>query len=117
MQYCTTDRHDLHNNHTTKRLAVLAVILYGRYEPDGAIIDDKCPCCSRDPFDTPEGRRWRNDHRAPRPTDEPIWHLGEIWAPGAERAAGARFRVFQCQGCGLIYATHLNYVVMRFSES
>jgi hypothetical protein len=97
-----------------KKLEVLAAIHYGNYEEGGKIIDDKCPCCKWDPAATPEGKVWFGQSKGPGgkgeagQVDEPEWRLGEFWAPGCERGCGAYFQIFNCQNCGLVYATHLN---------
>jgi hypothetical protein len=91
-----------------KKLDVLTVIHYGNYNESGAVVDDTCPCCKWNPWETPEGKAW-GDHGNKVPSEnDPVWHLGEIWAPDAERGIGAYFQVFHCQGCGLVYGTHLN---------
>jgi hypothetical protein len=91
-----------------KKLDVLAVIHYGNYGENGAVVDDKCPCCKWDPRETAEGKAGGGQPGEFTPDNDPKWHLGEIWAPGAERGIGAYFQVFHCQGCGLVYGTHLN---------
>jgi hypothetical protein len=91
-----------------KKLEVLAVIHYGNYGEDCAVVDDKCPCCKWDPRETPDGRPSANQGNELPHENEPDWQLGAIWAPGAERGCGAYFQVIHCQGCGLVYATHVN---------
>lgn len=91
-----------------KTLEVLAVIHKGNYSEGGVVEDDKCPCCKWDPWETPEGKAWGGQPSKVTPEIDPTWHLGEVWAPGAERGCGAFFQVFHCGGCGLVYATHLN---------
>lgn len=71
------------------------------------VVDDKCPCCKWNPWDTPEGKARAGQPLEPS-SEGPQWRLGEIWAPGVERGIGAYFQVFHCQTCGLVYATHLN---------
>jgi len=88
-----------------KGLEVLAVIHYGNYTEDGAVIDDKCPCCKWNPLEIPEAKICKD---LPLSDNDPEWHLGHIWTPGAEKGIGAYFQVLHCQGCGLVYATHLN---------
>lgn len=94
-----------------KKLDVLTVVHFGNYRDTNgasAVVDDKCPCCEWNPWETPEGKAWGGQPKQPKPEEDPVWHLGEIWAPGAERGCGAYFQVFHCQKCGLVYATHLN---------
>src|SRR5690349_5440298 len=90
-----------------KKLDVLTVVHYGKYNPDGAVIDDKCPCCNWDPPETLGAKAGSSHAEVEQYVVDPDWHLGEIWAPGVERGIGAYYRVFHCQGCGLVYATHL----------
>lgn len=84
-----------------KIVDVLAVVHLGNYEESGRIIDDSCPCCHWNP---PQG----SNSESTSGYEEPEWVLGAIWAPGVERGIGAYYQVFQCQNCGLVYATHVN---------
>jgi hypothetical protein len=83
-----------------KNLEVLTVIHVGNYDDTGQVIDDNCPCCNWEPIQISQP--------SSEISEEPEWHLGEIWKPNVEHGIGAYFQVFHCQNCGLVYATHLN---------
>jgi hypothetical protein len=91
-----------------KKLDILAVIHYGNHDESGKVVDDKCPCCKWDPLETPEGKICNDQSNHRLSDNNPDWYLGEIWKPSAERGIGAYFQVLHCQGCWLVYATHLN---------
>ena len=92
-----------------KTLEVLTVVHIGNYDESGQIIDDSCPCCNWEPPQSkqPEISGTQESSQSDN-CDDPEWHLGMIWAPGAERGIGAYFQVLHCQKCGLVYATHVN---------
>jgi len=90
---------------SAKTLDVLTVIHMGNYAKSGEIINDSCPCCNWEP----QGDVLQIIRENSSSTGEtPEWHLGMIWAPGAERGIGSYFQVIHCQKCGLVYATHIN---------
>lgn len=78
-----------------------AVVHLGKYE-DGKVIDDKCPCCDWEPPAFNEA----DDYGLSSTSPDHL--LGQMWMPGVERGAGGFFQIYHCQGCGIVYATHLN---------
>lgn len=88
-----------------KYLDVLAVIHMGHGE-DGRVIDDNCPCCGWCPPHAHEGNGYGAHDKS---TAERNYHLGEIWHPKTgEVGIGSLFQALQREGCGIVYATHIN---------
>ena len=59
-----------------KKLDVLAVIHYGNYGDNGAVVDDKYPCWKWDPWETPEGKAWGGLGQKAASENESVWALG-----------------------------------------